>query len=201
MSTWVDPDPFYRLEVMSLNPTAQDSSHGFNTAMLQIEVRTIHAFSGSLFLTSDGIGRLHFWDIENPQMKIELRNSEQVRTTGAEMLVDLYNLLCCQAILDVIMDAKFALIVKLHTLELFALPSLCPPSNDARHIILNPLSSYQWPWRIDNVSMTTRFQPSKNSDTYDSIGILVRYGSLFPWVSKCGIKRKNVLFTFIPSVD
>ena len=64
---------------MSLDPTAQDSSHGFNTAILQIaDVRIIHAFSGSLFLTSDGAGRLHFWDIENPQMKVELRNSEQV---------------------------------------------------------------------------------------------------------------------------
>ena len=93
----------------------------------------------------------------------------------------------CQAILDVILDAKFALILRVQTLELFALPSFCPPaSNDAaRNIILNPMSSYQWPWRIDNVSMTTRLQPSKkNSDTYNSVGILVRFGSLFPWVSK-----------------
>lgn len=96
----------------------------------------------------------------------------------------------CQAILDVILDAKFALILRVQTLELFALPSLCPPaSNDAaRNIILNPMSSYQWPWRIDNVSMTTRLQLSKkNSDTYDSVGILVRFGSLFPWVSKLSI--------------
>ena len=64
---------------MSLDLTAQDSGHGFNTAMLQIDVRIIHAFSGSLFLTSNGAGRLHFWDIENPQIKVELRNSEQVR--------------------------------------------------------------------------------------------------------------------------
>ena len=105
------------------------------------------------------------------------------------MLVD-YNLPCCQAILDVILDAKYALIVRLHTLELFALPSLCPPSNDVRNIILNPVSSYQWPWRIDNVSMTTRLQLSKISDTYDSVGILVRYGSLFPWVSRRGIKKE-----------
>lgn len=91
-----------------------------------------------------------------------------------------------QAILDVILNAKFALILKIQTLELFALPSLCPPiSNDtARNIILNPVASYRWPWRIDNVSMTTRLQLSKISDTYDSVGILVRFGSLFPWVSK-----------------
>ena len=64
---------------MSLDLTAQDSRRGFNTAMLQIDVRIIHAFSGSLFLTSNGAGRLYFWDIENPQIKVELRNSEQVR--------------------------------------------------------------------------------------------------------------------------
>ena len=65
---------------MSLNPTAQDSSRGFNAAILQADVRIIHAFSGSLFLTSDGAGRLQFWDIESPQIKVELRNSEQVMT-------------------------------------------------------------------------------------------------------------------------
>ena len=100
----------------------------------------------------------------------------------------IYNLLrLCQAILDVILDAKFALILRVQTLELFALPSLCPStSNDVvSNVILNPVSSYQWPWRIDNVSMTTRLQLSKkNPETYDSVGILVRFGSLFPWVSK-----------------
>jgi hypothetical protein len=173
---------------MSLDPTARESSHGFNTAMLQIDVRIIHAFSGSLFLTSDGAGHLHFWDIENPQIKIELQNSDQVRMTGSCGLFYITQFCFCQAILDVILDAKFALILRLQTLELFALPSLsCPTfSNDAaRNIIINPVSSYQWPWRIDNVSMTTRLQQSKkNPDTYDSVGILVRFGSLFPWVSK-----------------
>ena len=100
----------------------------------------------------------------------------------------LYNpcYVCGQAILDVILDTKFALIVRLQTLELYALPSLCPPpSTDAtRNIILNPVSSFHWPWRIDNVSMTTRLQLSKISDAYDSVGILVRFGSLFPWVSE-----------------
>ena len=68
---------------MSLDPTAQDSSHGFNTTtrILQTDVKTIHAFSGSLFLTSDGAGRLHVWNINNPQIKVEFRNSEQVRMT------------------------------------------------------------------------------------------------------------------------
>jgi hypothetical protein len=104
----------------------------------------------------------------------------------------------CQAILHVILDAKFALILRNQTLELFALPSLSPPvANDAaRNIILNPMSSYPWPWKIDNVSMTTRLQLSKKkSDTYDSVGILVRFGSLFPWVSEfCQISKKKELF-------
>ena len=69
---------------MSLNPTAQDSSRGFNAAILQADVRIIHAFSGSLFLTSDGAGRLHVWNINNPQIKVELRNSEQVRMTESQ---------------------------------------------------------------------------------------------------------------------
>ena len=71
---------------MSLDPTAQDSSHGFNTAtrILQTDVKTIHAFSSSLFLTSNGTGRLHVWDIDNPQIKVELHNSEQVRMTGSQ---------------------------------------------------------------------------------------------------------------------
>ena len=71
---------------MSLDPTAQDSSHGFNTTtrILQTDVKTIHAFSGSLFLTSDGAGRLHVWNINNPQIKVELRNSEQVRMTESQ---------------------------------------------------------------------------------------------------------------------
>jgi hypothetical protein len=102
--------------------------------------------------------------------------------TGAGMHMN-YNLLCHQTILNVILEEKFALILRLRTLELFA-PSLRHSSNDARNSILYPVSSYQWPWRIDNVSMTTRPQVSKNADTYDSVGILVRFGSLFPWVSK-----------------
>ena len=101
-----------------------------------------------------------------------------------------YNLLCYQTILDVILNEKFALVLRLHTLELFALPSLRHPSNDARNIILSPISSFKWPWKIDNVSMTTRPQLPKTSDTYDSVGILVRFGSLFPWVSKCDIKKE-----------
>jgi hypothetical protein len=108
-----------------------------------------------------------------------------------------------QAIFDVILDAKFALILRFQTLELFALPSLCPPvPNDAaRNIILDPMSSYPWPWRVDNVSTTTRLQLSKkNSDTYDSVGILVRFGSLFPWVSKfCQISKKKQLFLLTTS--
>lgn len=64
---------------MSLDPTAQNADHGFSTVKLQIEVRTVHAFSGSLLLASDGRGCLHLWDITTPQRTIELRNSEQVR--------------------------------------------------------------------------------------------------------------------------
>jgi hypothetical protein len=73
---------------MSLDLSAQDSNQGFNTTTMQAEVRTIHAFCGSLFLTSDGTGRLHFWDAENPQIKIELRNSlaEQVRRLELECI-------------------------------------------------------------------------------------------------------------------
>jgi hypothetical protein len=71
------------LEILSLNPTAQDPDHGFTTATLQVDlgIRIIHAFSGSFLLTSDGVGRLHLWNAENPQMKVELRSSlaEQVR--------------------------------------------------------------------------------------------------------------------------
>lgn len=181
---------------MSLDPTAQN---GFNTAMLQIDVKIIHAFSGSLFLTSDAAGRLHFWDIENPQIKIELQNSEQVRMTGGLeclwiIIYNVFMLFFCQGIIDVILDTTFALILRLRTLELFALPSLCPPLV-ARNIILNPVSSFQWLWRIDNVSMTTRLhQSKKNPDAYDSVGILVRFGSLFPWVSKFVIIKKRIVF-------
>ena len=78
MSTYRDTDPVYRLEIMSLDLTAQDLGHGFNTAKLHTEVRRIHAFSGSLLLTSDGTGRLHLWDVESPQRKVELRTAEQV---------------------------------------------------------------------------------------------------------------------------
>jgi len=78
-STYGDTDPVYRLEVMSLDPTAQDPRHGFNTVKLKMEVKKTHAFSGSLLLTSDGTGRLHLWDVRNPQSKVELRSSEQVR--------------------------------------------------------------------------------------------------------------------------
>ena len=115
-------------------------------------------------------------------------------------IINLYIICSCsrQAILDVILEAKFALILRVQTLELFALPSLA--SNDAaRNIILNPVSFYRWPWRIDNVSMTTRLQLSKkNSDAYDSVGILVRFGSLFPWVSNLpNIKKRIVLLTHV----
>lgn len=111
---------------------------------------------------------------------------------GTHLLI--YKLLkkCCQTILDVILDKKIALLVRLNTLELFALPSSLPLSNDhGRNIILNPVSSFEWPWRIDNVSMITRTQLSKLSDEYDSIGILVRFGSLFPWVSKCNYRKED----------
>ena len=94
-----------------------------------------------------------------------------------------HNPLCCQTILDVILDENIALIMRLKTLELFALPSSLPPSND----VLDPVSSFEWPWRIDHVSMTKRVQLSKLSDAYDSVGILVRFGSLFPWVSQRNI--------------
>jgi len=151
-----------QLEIMSLDLTAQDLGHGFNTAKLHTEVRRIHAFSGSLLLTSDGTGRLHLWDVESPQRKVELRTAEQ-------------------NILDVILDENMALIMGVNTLELFALPLSFPLSNDARNTVLNPVSSFEWPWRIDNVSMTMRIQLSKLSGTYDSVGILLRFGSLFPW--------------------
>ncbi|KAF8809525.1 hypothetical protein BYT27DRAFT_7241230 [Phlegmacium glaucopus] len=151
-----------QLEVMSLDLTARDSGHGFNTVKFQIEIKKIHAFSGSLLLASDGTGRLHLWDIKIPQSKVELRNSEQT-------------------ILDVILDEKMALITGINKLELFALPSSFPLSNDTRNIVLNPVSSFEWPWRIDDAAMTKRIQLSKPHDVYNSVGILLRFRSLFPW--------------------
>ena len=100
-----------------------------------------------------------------------------------------YNFLCCQNILDAILDENMALIMGANTLELFALPLSFPLSNDTRNTVLNPVSSFEWPWRIDNVSMTTRIQLSKLSGTYDSVGILLRFGSLFPWVRRCDIEK------------
>lgn len=151
-----------QLEIMSLDSTAQDSGHGFNTVKLQIEVKKIHAFFGSLLLTSDDAGPLHLWDVESPQRIVKLRNLDQ-------------------AILDVILDKNMVLIMRIGTLELFALPSSFLPSNDARNTVLNPVFSFKWPWRIDNVSMTTRIQLSKLSNAYDSISILVRFRTPFPW--------------------
>lgn len=98
-----------------------------------------------------------------------------------------YNLLCCQTILDVVLDEKMVLITGVNKLELFVLPASFPLSNDAKNIVLHPVSSFQWPWRIDDATMTTRIQLSKISNAYDSVGILVRFRSLFPWVSKCDI--------------
>ena len=46
--------------------------------------------------------------------------------------------------------------------------------------------------------MITRLQLSKISDTYGSVGILVRFGSLFPWVSKLRYQESIILFTFYP---
>jgi hypothetical protein len=43
--------------------------------------------------------------------------------------------------------------------------------------------------------MTTRLHQSKNNpDAYDSVGILVRFGSLFPWVSKFVIIKERIVF-------
>ena len=80
--------------------------------------------------------------------------------------------------LDAIITPTFILLLKVTTLELFALPSSMPSATT----ILYPVVTFQWPWMIDNAVMTQRYPPSGYQGT-SAVSVFIRFGSYFPWVS------------------
>jgi hypothetical protein len=83
--------------------------------------------------------------------------------------------------LEVIVQDRFAIIVRPNVLEIYGVPDQDfrdPP-------VIYPVAYHQWQWKLDSVCVS--FQASwaaAQSKALAPIGILVRYGSLLPWVRR-----------------
>ncbi|KAF8159398.1 hypothetical protein B0H34DRAFT_796650 [Crassisporium funariophilum] len=152
-----------QLETLSFDPTSTDPSLGFLRigGLHQDGTTSIQSFSNATLITRDINARLYLWDVGSPQSKLELRTSQP------------------HSVLDVMLIDELALVMRSKSLELYALPLSTSFSGGSAS--LYPVMSYQWPWRVDNVVMTRQFRPLRTFRTNDTISILIRFGSLFPW--------------------
>lgn len=89
------------------------------------------------------------------------------------------------ALLD---DNGMIVLVTPITLEVYRTPQFPSPiAKDSKQ--LRPIAGSKWPWRIDSVALS-RHLMSNFQNNSSLINILIRYGSLFPWV--CGNDQTNL---------
>ncbi|TFK39745.1 hypothetical protein BDQ12DRAFT_681146 [Crucibulum laeve] len=163
------------VEIFDIDCTISDPTNAFVvTSQFPEVVERIHLFSGSRLLTRDGIGRTHLWDVEYPEVKVEIKNPHNVQF---------------EVILAAYIDDTRLIVIRTTELEVYTLPgsvtqvlaSSMPPSG----LILDPILYHKWPWRIDSVVLSPQHSWSRaGTKNRATLNILLRFGSLFPWVSQ-----------------
>lgn len=141
----------------------------------------LHTYEGSAILTRDEHDRLYVWDTGNPQRGYELRNSEiQVRDrsiSGHDLTILPVQF---ERPLEAVIQDQFAIIIRPTTLEIYGLPSTPPPDS-----IVSPIAVHRWQWKLDSVVVSAQASwGATKTGTLSPINVLIRYGSLLPWVRR-----------------
>jgi hypothetical protein len=143
--------------------------------------------SGTRLLTRDDRDRLYLWDIKSPDNQVELRNP------GHEVMFYIQSdFVCCADIprccssqperpLEAIVQHRFAIIVRPALLEIYGIPEQALKNRS----VIYPAAYHQWQWKLDSVCISLQASwAAAQRKQLAPIGILVRYGSLLPWVRR-----------------
>ncbi|TFK29600.1 hypothetical protein FA15DRAFT_609595 [Coprinopsis marcescibilis] len=170
------------ITVYGLTPHPQSPSNGFGVvARVPIPTKRLHLLSGSKVLSSDEQERLYLWDIQRPQVALQLRNVE----AGQH-----------QAVLAAILEDDCIIVFRVMTLEVYPLPS---PEFE-QSTVIEAAVCHRWQWKLDSIAVTKRCQgststaasrsspsPSGASSSASStrattpIACLIRFTGFFPW--------------------
>ncbi|KIM44443.1 hypothetical protein M413DRAFT_24939 [Hebeloma cylindrosporum] len=154
--------PNFNIEILSLDLEAVDPDHAFVTSLTIDEpAKNVLHFANSILLIRDNNEGLCLLDVHNPQAEVELRNENPPPPAH---------------FLDAIITPAFVLLLRMTTLELYALPPTMPFTTTT----LYPIVVFQWPWRIDNAGMTQR-HPPPGYQGKSAISVFIRFSSYFPW--------------------
>jgi len=87
---------------------------------------------------------------------------------------------------DVTVSNGTILIFRRTTLEMYTIPPAMGSNHTGQVLpsIVRPTQVFNWPWRIDHGAMTVRNQPTNASTSVAPVSILIRFGSIYPWVRR-----------------
>lgn len=175
----------YSVEIFTIDFSAANPTEGFiRLSLFKTVLKQLHVFSGSNLLTQNN-DRQDVWSVDAPQNALELQNPEISQVPHLDSVHLLVNfstksLIQPEQLSTAILQNKFAIIIRLTTLELYALDGESTLTPDARPRVLLPTAQHKWQWRIDSVCMSQQASPP-SSKTLPPINILIRYNSWFPW--------------------
>ncbi|KAH6915812.1 hypothetical protein BKA70DRAFT_1216132 [Coprinopsis sp. MPI-PUGE-AT-0042] len=171
------------LAIFALEPSPSGTWSFSATVTLPIQPTSqLHLFSGNKILSSDVHERVYLWDVTAPEVALQLRNVEAGEVESCSLLCD-----TCpnifgqdQAVLGAVLEPDCVVVVRPRTIELYPLPRTWPQEST----VVDPIEQHQYQWRMDSITLT-RFRASKvaplASGQRVAIGILIRFGSIFPW--------------------
>jgi len=85
-----------------------------------------------------------------------------------------------------LLDGGCAVLLKARTCEVYALPMPFPKGGPTT---IEPVAQSSWQWKVDAAVMSpaiivpTRSMHSEVQQVHHPIAILIRFGSIYPWVS------------------
>ncbi|KAL0953985.1 hypothetical protein HGRIS_005143 [Hohenbuehelia grisea] len=143
-------------------------------AFVQLKVCPDHTerlcgFSGNTIIArARDVVSFRVWDYTRPEVEVILMNPENQQNEECH---------------GVVIRQNFIMVLRSTTLETYALAA----SQNANHaqagqIVLHPITSHRWQWRVDSGCIVEQVIPSKTEPgTPPPIYLLVRFGSWFPW--------------------
>jgi hypothetical protein len=150
-------------------------------------VQGLYVLSSKTLVTRDDLDRLYLWDIEKPDTQIELCNPEQPVFCSSQFLCalltneGLYLVSQVRPLEVLIVGERFAIVVRPTVLEIYGIPD----QNSSGAPVIYPMAYHEWQWKLDSVCVSTQAsQEAAHRKELAPIVILVRYGSLLPWVRR-----------------
>lgn len=170
------------IEILSIDVSGNNLVGGFlATTKIPVGTDRVLGLRGSTIITKNVQNRIYLWDTKSPDSRVELRSSEiQVMRCQCPFSPWLNPCDQLESSLEVVIQDRIIIVMRPTTLDIYAVPS----STNVKTIV--PVAEHRWPWKLDSVSVVPRnAQIGAPLGPHPSINVLVRYGSLLPWVWAC----------------